>query len=979
MLGHKIIGLLDSGANSTILGNNALQLIDKLKLKQFPLIASIKTADGKSHNISSYVILPINYNKTIHNVETLVVPSLTKSLILGMDFWKLFNIKPIICSQIDLVQSNDCIQLSPAEQTTLAEVQSSFLIGTPEQPLGRTNVLSHDIDTGHTKPFKQRYYCVSPYVQVEMDKELERMLDLDVIEPSVSAWSNPIVAIRRPNKKTRLCLDSRKLNQVSVPCAYPLPYISRILGRIRGTKYLSTIDLKDAFWQVPLTSRSKPKTAFTVPGRGMYQFKVMPFGLQNAPGTQSRLMDAVLGHDMEPLVFCYLDDIVCATETFEEHIYCLKRIAERLRKANLTISLEKSKFCVRELKYLGFVLGEHGLRTDLDKVASILHFPTPKNIKGVRSLCGMLSWYRKFITDFATLATPITDLTKQTTKTFVWTTEADNALNQLKILLTSAPILAMPDFRKEFIMECDASNTGVGGVLLQNIYGEERVIEYMSQKLSDTQVKYSVTEKECLAVVLCIEKWRSYIEGAKFTVVTDHASLRWLQNLKDPAGRLARWALRLQPYNFTLVHRKGVNHVVPDALSRSVETIDVETDDFNADLEYNSLRDDILVSPEKYPNYSINDSTIYIKLRAGWKLLVPVNLREKLLKNFHDDAISAHQGNYRTAQRIRAHYWWKTMLADVKKYVARCDICMKCKPSNIPLRAPMGKPKLPETPWRMIACDFMGPFPRTKNQNNNLLVVTDLFSKFSLLKPLRNAKTNLMIKYLEEEIFMVYGVPEVLLTDNGTIFKSKKFIEFCASYGTVPWKSAVYHAQNNPVERVNLSLGSAIRSYIGENHRDWDKNISKIGCALRTAVHGTTKNTPYYLNFGQQMCTHGSSYKISDTLTNLNNKGVETECEEFFLARKEAVENMSASHERNSKYYNLRTRVTKFNVGDTVYKRNFVLSNAAKSFCEKFAYLFVPAKVTEKLGSNCYRLTDLKGKDFGICSAKDIRPKPSEN
>lgn len=299
MLGRKIIGLLDSGANSTILGNNALKLIDSLKLKQFPLISSIKTADGKSHSISSYVILPIFYNKTLHHVETLVVPSLTKSLILGMDFWKLFNIRPIICSQIDSIPLTDVIYLSSEEQIKLKNVQTSFLTGTLDQPLGRTNVISHDIDTGQTKPFKQRYYCVSPYIQVEMDKELNRMISLDVIEPCASPWSNPIVAIRRPNKKMRLCLDSRKLNQVSVPCRYPLPYISRILGRIRGTKYLSTIDLKDAFWQVPLTPSSRPKTAFTVPGRGMYQFKVMPFGLQNAPGTQSRLMDAVLGHDLD--------------------------------------------------------------------------------------------------------------------------------------------------------------------------------------------------------------------------------------------------------------------------------------------------------------------------------------------------------------------------------------------------------------------------------------------------------------------------------------------------------------------------------------------------------------------------------------------------------------------------------------------------------------------------------------------------------
>lgn len=515
ILGHEIVGLLDSGANLTVLGQNSENLIKKLKLKPIPFLSNVKTADGTSHDVTSYVNLPIYYNKTLHTIQTILVPSLTIELVLGMDFWTLFGIKPVIANEINTIDSFNLIEnitLSEQQSLEIKKVIETFHIASSDLPLGRTNVLCHEINTGDAKPIRQRYYPVSPYVQTEMDTELNRMLSLDVIEPCASPWSNPLVVVRRPNKKIRLCLDSRKLNLVSVGCQYPLPYISRILGRIRGTKYLSTIDLSDAFWQVPLSLESRPKTAFVVPGRGMYRFKVMPFGLKNAPGTQSRLMDAVLGYDMEPMVFCYLDDIVIATETFEEHIFCLNQISARLRKANLTISIQKSKFCVKELKYLGFILGREGLTTDPEKVSAILHYPSPKNIKDIRSLCGMLSWYRKFIEDFATIVAPISDLLKRNVKTFKWTDEAENALNKLKILLTSNPILFMPDFSKPFIIEADASNSGAGGVLLQHIDGKERVIEYMSQRLSDTQMNYSVTEKECLAVVLAIEKWRSYIE-----------------------------------------------------------------------------------------------------------------------------------------------------------------------------------------------------------------------------------------------------------------------------------------------------------------------------------------------------------------------------------------------------------------------------------------------------------------------------------
>lgn len=983
ILGHEIVGLLDSGANLTVLGHNSLQFIKKLKLTTIPIISNIKTADGSIHLVNSYVNLPIYYNKTLHTVKTIIVPSITKELILGMDFWTLFGIKPVIVNelhQIDEIHINTQIQLSEPQADELSKVIKTFLIANEDLPLGRTNVLNHEIKTGDAKPIRQRYYPVSPYVQQEMDTELNRMLGLDVIEPCASPWSNPLVTVRRPNKKIRLCLDSRKLNLVSEGCQYPLPYISRILGRIRGTKFLSTIDLSDAFWQIPLEQNSRPKTAFVVPGRGMFRFKVMPFGLKSAPATQSRLMDSVLGYDMEPMVFCYLDDIVCATETFEEHIYCLSQISKRLRKANLTISLKKSQFCVKQLKYLGFILGRDGLTTDPEKISAILHYPTPKNIKDIRSLCGMLSWYRKFIDDFATIVAPITDLSRtKTNKNFVWTESAEEAFQKLKIILTSNPVLFMPDFSKPFIMETDASNEGAGGVLLQFIDGKERVIEYMSQRFSDTQKNYSVTERECLAVVLAIEKWRSYIEGAKFTVVTDHASLQWLYNLKDPSGRLARWALRLLPYEFEIIHRKGSNHLLPDALSRCVEVLDLEADEFKDDPEYNSMREDIKEHPDKFPKLHVDGSVIYCRTFGDkWKLLVPSNLRQKLLRYYHDDEISSHQGFNRTYKRISENYIWKNLKLDVRDYVGKCDICLKCKYPNAPLKAPMGEPKIPTSPWRMIACDFMGPFPRTANQNVYLLVVTDLFSKFSLLKPLRHGKANLLNKYLEENVFLTYGVPEILLTDNGPVFKSKSYLNLCEHYEVKTWKSAVYHAQNNPVEKVNLSIGSAIRSYIGDNHKTWDKHIEKIACALRTAEHGTTKFTPFYLNFGFQMSTSGNSYKLSDTLSHLNQATDLNNVKKLVEAREEAMSNMRKSHARNCKYYNLRSRVPTFKVGDTVYRRNFVQSNAAKSFCEKFAYLFVKAKITEKLGSSCYKLVDEKGKDIGVYSAKDLRYSPKD-
>lgn len=257
-----------------------------------------------------------------------------------------------------------------------------------EGKLNRTNVLVHKIDTGDATPVKQRYYNVSPYVQKEMDAEFDRMMKLGVIEPSKSAWSSPMVAVRKSSSRIRLCLDSRKLNDVTVKDSYPMPYITRILGNLRGTRFFSKIDLKDAYWQIPLSPESKEKTAFTIPGRGLFQFCVTPFGLCNAGQSQCRLMDRVLGFDMEPFVFVYLDDIVVATDDFDQHLKLLEQIVDRLVSARLSVNIDKSQFFVEKLHYLGHIIDKHGIHTDKAKVECIANYPAPKSVKEVRRFVG---------------------------------------------------------------------------------------------------------------------------------------------------------------------------------------------------------------------------------------------------------------------------------------------------------------------------------------------------------------------------------------------------------------------------------------------------------------------------------------------------------------------------------------------------------------------------------------------------------------
>lgn len=965
--------MLDSGANCSILGSDSIFLIKQLNLKTKTHECVLKTADGTQHSSSCIVDLPITFKNKTELLPTLVVPTLTKQLILGMDFWSLFNIKPV-CGLIDLV-TEDHIELSSTDKNLLDEAIAQFQPSVPNTPLSCTHLVEHHIDTGSTPPIKQRYYPVSPYVQKEMDEELERMLALGVIEKSNSPWSNPLVGVRKPNGKLRLCLDSRKLNAVTKTDAFPLPYISRILGRLKGTKYLSSIDLSDAFWQVPLSSKDKEKTAFTVPGRGLYQFKRLPFGLHGAAQSLCRLMDAVLGYDLEPSVFVYLDDIIIATDTFKDHVRLVKEVARRLKAANLSISLAKSKFCLRQINYLGYVINQAGISVNPDKVSAMVNYPSPKNVRDVRRLLGMATWYSRFIPNFATVSAPITELLKKSKMKFVWSEKAESAFNILKTALISAPVLATPDFSQPFILYCDASDVGVGAVLVQGSGTNERAITYMSQKLSAAQAKYTTTEKECLSVILAIEKFRPYIEGVRFTVFTDHASLLWLANLKDPTGRLARWALRLQQYDFALLHRKGKLNVVPDALSRSIEVIAIVSD---GDKWYEDLKVKVKTNPQDMSGYQLVDDVVYKYVREigseehSWKVVVPYGSRGKIINQCHDSPTSSHGGIKKTIFKIRSNYYWPKMNKEIKEYVRSCELCQTCKPTTVTMRNEMGQPKNPEQPWKMLSVDLVGPLPRSKNGNSYILVILDVFSKFVLVKPLKKATAKTVIQFIEEQVFLMFGVPKTLICDNGSQFIAKSFKNFLLEYDVRLWYTASYLPQANPVERVNKSIKSALRTYTHDNHREWDKYIHHIGCALRTAIHGSINCTPYYANFGQEMIVSGRDHLVEENLSKIN----KVPTDRFIKlenVRNQISANLVKAYQEYSSRYNLRSRKVEFNVGEIVLKKNFILSDAAKGISASLNPTFVKAIVKEKLGTSCYRLNNMSGKNIGVFSVRDIK------
>lgn len=983
--GSEVRGLLDSGASVSCLGRDALKTLQKIGLKWKEMSSKIQTASGQSQEILGYVDAKVTYGTSSHILRFYIIPSLSQQLYLGIDFWVAFDLLPKLeeLTEVHEMPDPNMHELNEADGLRLQEVISTFP-SSEKEGLGKTTLLKHKIDVGNAIPTKQRHYAVSPAVQIKMNEEVDRMLQLGVIEESRSPWNSPVTVVAKKGGKSRLCLDARQVNSVTLKDAYPMPLIDGILSRLNETHYISSVDLKDAFWQIELEESSREKTAFTVPGRPLYQFVRMPFGLCNAAQSMCRLMDAVIPSAMREFIFVYIDDLLVVSADYSTHLERLQLVSDCLRKAGLTINVDKSKFCMREIKYLGHIVGNGKIKADPDRIRSISEFPQPTTVKQVRRFLGMAGWYQRYISNYSDIASPITDLLSNKTR-FIWTPEAQIAFDALKTSLTTAPVLTHPDFHLPFYIQCDASKSGVGGVLFQVKNGEEHPIAFMSKKLNSAQRNYSVTELECLAAIMCIKKFRCYVEGMRFTIITDHASLKWLMAQKDLAGRLARWSLKLQSFDFNIEHRKGSQNIVPDTLSRAtieeLQTvvglpISLSDPEFKSS-SYIQLMDSIRKQQATLPDVEIRNEIVFKRVEPGaWRLWTPEGLRQRVIEAAHNPPSAAHGGVDKTMELVKRHFYWPGVAAEVRQFVARCSLCKETKAPNQTLRPLMGTPSIAERPFQNIYIDLIGPYPRSKSGNTVILIILDQLTKFVWLKPLRKANAITIVKFLESDIFHMVGAPETLLSDNGKQFVSKEFCDLLNRYGVRQIYTASHSPQVNASERVNRSIIAAIRAYVEQDQTTWDVHISSIASALRNAVHASTTHSPYFSVYSQHMIQHAAAYPLLRNLNALAAGEIEVlPPPEFrYALNREVRDRLRQAQDRNKQTYNIRSREVTFQPGQEVFRRSFQQSDATKNFNAKLAKQWIPARIVRRKGSCLYELEDRQGKPIKTAyHAKDLR------
>ncbi|XP_026116332.1 uncharacterized protein LOC113094960 [Carassius auratus] len=457
-------------------------------------------------------------------------------------------------------------QLSPMQKAEITTLVRQFKDVFNTLP-GQTRIIQHEIRTPPGEIIRQRPYRIPEARRQAIEEEVARMHQLGIIEPSRSPWSSPIVMVPKKDGTLRFCNDFRRLNEISSFDGYPMPRVDELLVRLGGARYISTLDLTKGYWQVPLTPDSKEKTAFSTPG-GHWHYRVLPFGLHGAPATFQRMMDIIL-RPHQSYAAAYLDDVVIHSVSWEEHLDRLRRVLTELRRAGLTANPKKCHLGLAEAQYLGYQIGRGLIRPQSRKIEAVQQAARPTNKTQVRAFLGLAGYYRCFIPNFSSIASPLTDLTKKgQPEKLKWTAAAEAAFQTLKEALSSSPVLHAPDFSCPFILQTDASDTGLGAVLSQEKGGEEHPVVYISRKLTPAETRYAAVEKEALAIKWAILELRYYLLGRTFTLITDHAPLQWMARAKDTNARITRWFLALQDFHFRVQHRAGAAHGNADGLSR---------------------------------------------------------------------------------------------------------------------------------------------------------------------------------------------------------------------------------------------------------------------------------------------------------------------------------------------------------------------------------------------------------------------------
>lgn len=869
------------------------------------------------------------------------------------------------------------------------------------------DVIKHQVQLTDNIPVKRRPYRVPYHLREEMESQLNILIEAKILEPSTSAYAAPILLVKKASGEYRLVTDFRGLNSKVVPDSFPIPNIGEAVDNLAAGKVYSSIDLFSGFFQMSVQEEDRHKLAVATP-RGLFQFTRTPFGLRTSANSFQRLMSLVLS-GLDPLcVGVYIDDIIISSDTIDNHFPKLQQVFDRLRKYKLKLKPSKCTFLEDTVKYLGFVISKGQVFPDKKNIEVINKFKIPQKKSDVQSFLGCINYYRKFIPDISKRSLNLTKLTKDNVK-FQWNQLAEDEFNDLKTALISEPCLMLPNMEETFHLYTDASNHSIGAVLAQlDENGFPKPIAFGSRKLKLAETKYSVTEREALAIVYFTGYFRQYLLGKKFCIYTDHAPLTSGLKLKDSFNRIARWTLALSNFDFHVKFLPGKANKISDFMSRQINNLETISDHLflaepmeinnenNADFSNQQLIDNqnnddfckqikqAITNKEKskFANLTFFYQDNILKCKSNKhngnkivKTVIPQSMVKNLLEIDHDSKIACHPGIRKTINKICKKYFWPKMTKQIVNWINSCDQCLARKAHQPKQKAPLQRIPLPNSPFEKVSFDIMGPLNVTQNGNRYLVTFIDYFTRYVEAFPIPVADGKHIADVLMQFISS-HGLPKKLVSDRGLNLLSQGMKRVYDSFGIKKREVIAYRPQSNGcVERCHRSLANFLCQIINEAHTDWDEQLPFALLALRTSCHDSTKFTPSYLTFGRnlnlprQFLESPQPFSYADEIDYANNL-----LKSFHIIYNKVKSNLDSAAQTNEKRRSKTCKDINVNVGDSVYWYDPKIKPGLNKKFHKFNK--GPFKVVEIVSPVVVKIAFPNSSKFRLVHIEDIKVIP---
>ena len=717
------------------------------------------------------------------------------------------------------------------------------------------------------KLITRKMHRMSPEHLKSLREYLETNLEKGYIRPSESEFASPVLFVPKKNGKLRLCVDYRHLNSATIRNQYPLPLISDLQDQLQGAKWFTKFDIREGYYRIRMAAGEEWKTAFKT-RFGLYEYCVMPFGLTNAPATFQAVINHALREYLDVFCTAYLDDVLVYTNgTLEEHREHVRKVLKRLQEFRLLVHPDKSEFHRKKVTYLGFIISPDRISMDPEKIEAIAEWPRPESVKDIQSFLGFANFYRKFVKGYSQITAPLTEATKKTNTRFAWTKEMQSAFDHLRMVFTTAPVLQLFNWDLETRVETDASDYAIGACLSQKHEKNWKPIAFYSRKMTAPELNYDVHDKELLAIVEAMSQWKIYLEGPKHevTVFSDHKNLSSFTEKKELNRRQVRWAETLASFHFKIVHKPGTENAAADALSRRSDhmagtkplpatVLRIDEDGF---MRYNQPKIAQIVKIDS--SWEQRISKDYGLQTKGFKVVIPKELQEEFITEYHCAPAHGHPGIDKTIERITRNYHISGIRRKVEKVIQNCQECQKNK---VKRHRPYGllQPLDPaEGAWESISMDFIVKLPTSKEPGtgqvcDSILVIVDRLTKYAYFIPTRESIQAQDMAYLVLRTLLAnHQTPREIVSDRGTLFTSTFWQTLLSKLGAKSKLSTSFHPQTDgQTERTNQTLEQYLRIFSNHPQDNWVELLPMAQFAYNSSKSSTTGRTPFYANYGYE-------------------------------------------------------------------------------------------------------------------------------